>query len=337
MALIEFTDKGMYCPQADVYIDPWRAVNKALITHGHSDHARYGSAAYFTHHQNVPIIKRRLGNIEVTGFNYEETILINGVTFSFHPAGHVLGSSQIRVEYKGEVWVASGDYKTEADGVCEPFTPVKCHTFITESTFGLPVFNWSSQKHIMDEINHWWQSNVNNGKASVILAYSLGKAQRILCNINAEIGPVYVHGAVAEMNEACAEAGLLLPPYQKVTAGLVKDDFRKALIIAPSSANNTPWMKKFEPYATAVASGWMALRGARHWQAADKGFVLSDHADWPSLNQAVAETGAENIIATHGYTEAFANWLTEKGYNARMVQTGFVGEQMKQEEEKTVV
>ncbi|MCE2788187.1 MAG: ligase-associated DNA damage response exonuclease [Bacteroidota bacterium] len=333
MALIEFTESGMYCPQADVFIDPWRAVNKALITHGHSDHARYGSAAYFTHHQNVPIIKRRLGNIEVTGFNYDESILINGVAFSFHPAGHVVGSSQIRVEHKGEVWVASGDYKTEADGVCQPFEPVKCHTFITESTFGLPVFNWNSQQEVMEEINQWWQSNADNGKASVIFAYSLGKAQRILCNINHRIGPVYVHGAVADMNEACAIAGVQLPPYQKVVAAIAKEDYKTALIIAPASANNPTWMKKFEPCSTAVASGWMALRGARRWQAADKGFVLSDHADWPSLNRAVQETGAEQIIATHGYTQAFANWLTEKGYNGRVVQTGFTGEQMKQEEE----
>ncbi|MFN9581615.1 MAG: ligase-associated DNA damage response exonuclease, partial [Bacteroidota bacterium] len=210
MPLLNFTDKGMYVPAADVYIDPWRAVKKALITHGHSDHARSGSSAYLTHHQSIPILTKRLGNLNYQGVEYGEVITINGVKFSFHPAGHVLGSSQIRIEHQGEVWVASGDYKLQNDGVCTPFEPVKCNTFITESTFGLPVYNWMPQQDVFNEINEWWSKNAEQGRCSIIYAYSLGKAQRILQHVNEYIGPVYVHGAVAGMNEAYAEAGIEL-------------------------------------------------------------------------------------------------------------------------------
>jgi putative mRNA 3-end processing factor len=326
MPLIEFTQQGMYVPQADVYIDPWRAVDKAIITHGHSDHARWGCSHYLTHHQNIPIIKRRLGNIETQGIGYGEKITINGVDFSLHPAGHVLGSSQVRISYKGETWVASGDYKLQADGVAAPFEPVACHSFITESTFGLPIYSWKPQSQVMQEINQWWQRNKEQGICSVIFAYSLGKAQRILCNINHEIGEVFVHGAVNSMNEAHVEAGIVLPTYSAVTALTEKSRFKGSLVIAPASADNTPWMKKFEPYETAAASGWMALRGARRRMSVDRGFVLSDHADWYGLNEAVAATGAEHVIVTHGYTRTFAQWLSEKGIQSSIAETRFVGE-----------
>jgi putative mRNA 3-end processing factor len=336
MPLINFTDKGMYVPEADVYIDPWRTVNRALITHGHSDHARSGSDYYLTHHQNVPILKRRLGNQQFQGIEYDKVITINGVQFSFHPAGHVLGASQIRIEYKGEVWVASGDYKLQHDGVSQQFETVKCHTFITESTFGLPIYNWMPQREVMDEINAWWSKNAAVGKCSVIYAYSLGKAQRILQNVNHDIGPVFVHGAVASMNEAYTEAGVTMKSYQKVSADVDKSSYKKALIIAPSNADASPWMKKFEPYSTAFASGWMAIRGNRRQLAADRGFVLSDHADWNELNIAVKETGAEKVIVTHGFTDIFARWLNEKGIEAKTVKTEYSGEAINTEEVATV-
>lgn len=332
MPLLNFTDKGMYVPAADVYIDPWRAVNRALITHGHSDHARSGSSAYLTHHNSIPILKKRLGNLNYQGVEYGETIDINGVKFSFHPAGHVLGSSQIRIEHKGEVWVASGDYKLQNDGVCAPFEPVKCNTFITESTFGLPVYNWMPQQDVFTEINEWWAKNAEQGRCSIIYAYSLGKAQRILQHVNQQIGPVFVHGAVAGMNEAYADAGIVLKPYTKVSADIDKSHYRKALIIAPSSADASPWMKKFEPYSTAFASGWMAVRGNRRRLAADRGFVLSDHADWAELNAAVKETDATQVLVTHGFTDTFARWLCENGYDARAVKTEYAGEQLSVED-----
>jgi putative mRNA 3-end processing factor len=332
MPLLNFTDKGMYVPAADVYIDPWRAVNRALITHGHSDHARSGSSAYLTHQHSIPILKKRLGNLNYQGVEYGETIDINGVKFSFHPAGHVLGSSQIRIEHKGEVWVASGDYKLQNDGVCAPFEPVKCNTFITESTFGLPVYNWMPQQEVFNEINEWWAKNAEQGRCSIIYAYSLGKAQRILQHVNQQIGPVFVHGAVAGMNEAYADAGIALNPYTKVSADIDKSLYRKALIIAPSSADASPWMKKFEPYSTAFASGWMAVRGNRRRLAADRGFVLSDHADWAELNAAVKATEATQVLVTHGFTDTFARWLCENGYDARAVKTEYAGEQLSAEE-----
>ena len=322
----------MYVPAADVYIDPWRAVNRALITHGHSDHARSGSSAYLTHQHSIPILKKRLGNLNYQGVEYGETIDINGVKFSFHPAGHVLGSSQIRIEHKGEVWVASGDYKLQNDGVCAPFEPVKCNTFITESTFGLPVYNWMPQQEVFNEINEWWAKNAEQGRCSIIYAYSLGKAQRILQHVNQQIGPVFVHGAVAGMNEAYADAGIALNPYTKVSADIDKSLYRKALIIAPSSADASPWMKKFEPYSTAFASGWMAVRGNRRRLAADRGFVLSDHADWAELNAAVKATEATQVLVTHGFTDTFARWLCENGYDARAVKTEYAGEQLSAEE-----
>jgi putative mRNA 3-end processing factor len=330
--LIEFTNKGMFVPIANVYIDPWTAVPKALITHAHSDHARVGSGSYLSHYQSIPILQKRLGNQDFMGINYKETIQINGVNFTFYPAGHVLGSAQIKVEYKGEVWVASGDYKLENDGVSAPFESVKCHTFITESTFGLPVYKWQSQLEIFTEINDWWQQNITDGKCSVILAYSLGKAQRILQNVNIELGPVFVHGAVDEMNKAHSDANVQLNNTTRITPELNKTSFKNALIIAPPAVEGSAWLKKMEPYSLAVASGWMGLRGVRKRMNADLGFVLSDHADWDGLNLAVKNSGAENILVTHGFTAIFSKWLTEEGYNANEVNTKFSGESLTETE-----
>ena len=189
--LLQFNDKGIYCAQANVYIDPWRPVKNAIITHGHADHSRWGHQKYITHHTNVPIIKHRLGAISVTGKNWNETFVVNNVKFSLHPAGHIIGSSQVRVEYKGEVWVFTGDYKTEDDGIAIPYEVVKCHTFITECTFGLPVFKWTPQTEVMDSINRWWSDNKAEGKTSILFGYSLGKAQRLLKYLDTNIGKIY--------------------------------------------------------------------------------------------------------------------------------------------------
>jgi putative mRNA 3-end processing factor len=320
--LIEFTDVGLYVPEAKVYIDPWRAVNKAIITHGHSDHARIGHKWYMTHKQNVAILKHRLGaNINVSSVEFGEVFTINGVKFSLHPAGHVLGSSQVRVEHKGRVWVFSGDYKTANDGISGMFEPVKCHAFITESTFGMPVFNWKPQQEIFDDINRWWNKNKEDGKVSLISAYSLGKAQRIIANVDSSIGPIFTHGAVEPINEIYRAEGVALPPTTKAGAEHTSKDFKGALVVAPGSAFNTPWANKFKPTSTAVASGWMNLRGAKRWQATDRGFVLSDHADWTGLISAIKGTGCESVYITHGYTSVFSRWLQEHGYDAHEVKT----------------
>jgi putative mRNA 3-end processing factor len=274
----------------------------------------------------VPILKQRLGPVSIQGISYGEILNVNGVKFSFHPAGHIPGSSQIRVEYKGQVWVVSGDYKLEDDGLSTPFEPVRCHTFITECTFGLPVFRWKKQQEVMKEINSWWKNNRSAGLTSVLIAYSLGKAQRLITNADHSIGKIYTHGAIENMNEVLREAGIDLPVTHRVSRDTSKEDTHGSLVLAPPSAIDTPWMKKFQPYSLAIASGWMALRGMRRRRAADRGFVLSDHSDWEGLNQAIVLTGAENIITTHGYTDIFTEWLKEKGFNAVTEKTAFEGE-----------
>lgn len=320
--LLEINDCGIFCPQADIYIDPWKPVEKALITHAHSDHARPGSKYYLAHKDSEYILRLRLGeDIKLETTSYGSEHLLNGVRISFHPAGHIMGSAQIRLEYGGEVWVVSGDYKTEPDSTCTPFEPIRCHTFITESTFGLPVYTWKSQQETFEEINAWWRQNATEGKASLLSGYALGKAQRIIANVDPSIGSIYVHGAVDNVNKALEQNGLQLPPTTRVTPDIAKSSFAGSLIVAPPSAFNTPWSRKFGPKSTAMASGWMNIRGSKKRRAVDRGFVLSDHADWPGLNEAVKQTGAERVLVTHGYTAAFSKWLQEQGYDAREVQT----------------
>lgn len=325
--LLSFTDKGIYCHQGRFYIDPWRPVNKAIITHAHSDHARWGSKYYLSHHHSLPVLRHRLGqDINVEGIDYGQTIQINGVTISFHPAGHIPGSAQVRVEYKGEVWVASGDYKTENDGFCTPFEPVPCNVFITESTFGLPIYKWQSQKEIFQEVNKWWQKNKDEGKTSVLCGYSLGKAQRILTNVDPSIGKIFVHGAIYNTNEALKSTGIKLPETERVTKESDKKEFPGSLVVAPPSALASPWIRKFRPLSSAIGSGWMNLRGAKRRRAVDRGFILSDHADWPGLNEAVKATGAEMVYVTHGYTAAFSKWLNSQGIASAEVRTQYEGE-----------
>jgi putative mRNA 3-end processing factor len=325
--MLIFNKRGIYCKAGDFYIDPWKPVDRAIITHAHSDHARWGMKSYLAHKDSEVIMRMRLGkDINLQTVEYGEEIVINGVKVSLHPAGHIIGSSQVRVEYKGEVWVASGDYKVQDDGLTPPFEAVRCHGFISETTFGLPVYHWEEQAAVMDKINAWWAKNASEGRASFIMAYALGKAQRVLCGVDHSIGPVMTHGAVANVNEAFIEKGWDLPDSTRITNEHKKGDFSRALIIAPGSAVGSPWAKKLGNYSLGIASGWMALRGARRRRAADRGFVLSDHADWEGLNSAIEATGAEKVILTHGYTDIFARHLQSKGLDARVEQTDFEAE-----------
>lgn len=328
MALLEFTDRGIYCPQAGVYLDPWKPVPRALITHGHSDHAHAGHGHYLCTPVTSPIIQHRLGlsPAMVQAAPYGQTVAINGVDFSFHPAGHIPGSAQIRVDYKGEVWVFTGDYKRQPDGLSEPFEQLTCHTLITESTFGLPIYRWAPQPEIFRDVNTWWAKNKAEGKVSVIAGYTLGKAQRILKNIDPGVGTIFVHGAVDVMNQVLQRTGIVLPATQRVTKDMRKADFEGGLVVCPPSAVGSPWIRKFMPFSLGIASGWMALRGARRRRGADRGFVLSDHADWHELNDTVRQSGAENVFVTHGYSELFAQWLTENGLKAAEVKTQYEGE-----------
>ncbi|ETW12585.1 hypothetical protein ATO8_11224 [Roseivivax marinus] len=325
--VLTFTERGIYCPAGDFYIDPWRPVDRALITHGHADHAREGHARYLATEAAAPVMRYRLGEIDLETIRYGETRRIGDATVSFHPAGHIPGSAQVRVEVGGEVWVVSGDYKTEKDGFCEDFEPVTCHSFITECTFGLPVFTWESQATVAEEINTWWAKNAAEGRTSMLGAYSLGKAQRLLALVDPSIGPVLTHGAVEGTNGVLRAQGYDLPDTTQVLPETDAKSYKGALVLAPPSALGTPWARRFGQVSAAFASGWMRLRGVRRRRAGDRGFVLSDHADWDGLIGAIRETGAENVYCTHGYTDIFARWLKSEGWNAEVVPTEFGGEE----------
>ena len=205
--LVVLRESGLYCPPGDFYIDPWRPVARAVITHAHGDHARTGSDLYLTAAPGASVLRARLGDVALQSLAYGERLLVNDVAISLHPAGHVLGSAQVRLEHRGEVWVVSGDYKLEHDATCAPFETVKCDQFITEATFGLPVYRWLPTELVFEEINDWWRRNREEGKASVLFAYSLGKAQRIMSGIDASIGPIYTHGAVERLTQAYRRRG----------------------------------------------------------------------------------------------------------------------------------
>ena len=324
MDLIVARPEGLYCPAGDFHIDPWRPVESAVITHGHSDHARVGHGRYLAHEDSAGTLKSRLGaDIQLRTLPYGEVIEHRGVRLSLHPAGHVLGSAQVRVEHRGEVWVASGDYKLEDDGTCPPFEPVACHTFITESTFGLPVYRWPSQAELFGDINRWWSANAAAGRASVLFCYAFGKAQRVLHGVDAGIGPIVVHGAVEPLNQVYRAAGVALPPTRLVSDGLDAAQLGRALVLAPPSAQGTPWLRRFGSYSDAFASGWMLLRGARRRRGVDRGFVMSDHADWPGLQAAIRATGAQQVRVTHGSVAVMVRWLQENGLDASGFKTEY--------------
>lgn len=329
MDLVIARPEGLYCPPGDFYIDPWRPVDRAVITHAHGDHARWGMGHYLAAEASEGILRSRIAaDMPLQTLPYGERLTHHGVTLSFHPAGHVLGSAQIRLEYQGEVWVASGDYKVEPDGTCAPFEPVRCHTFITESTFGLPIYTWQPQAEIFAGINEWWRANREQGRASVLFSYAFGKAQRILHGIDDSIGPILVHGAVEPLNRVYRDAGVRIPETH-YAGDFKKNDptIREALIVAPPSAAGSTWMRRFGDYSDAFASGWMMLRGTRRRRGVDRGFVLSDHADWPGLLWAVEQTGAERVMVTHGSVAILVRYLREQGLDAQGFTTEYGDEE----------
>ncbi|RYF40643.1 MAG: ligase-associated DNA damage response exonuclease [Comamonadaceae bacterium] len=315
--------EGLYCPPGDFYIDPWRPVGRAVITHAHADHARVGHGHYLAAAPAEGVLRSRLGEINLQGLAYGERIVHNGVTLSLHPAGHVLGSAQVRLEHGGQVWVASGDYKVAPDRTCAPFEPVRCDVFITESTFGLPIYRWPHDDEIFADINAWWTANADAGRASVLCCYSFGKAQRVLSGVDASIGSIVVHGAVEPLNRAYRAEGVALPPTRLVTEVQNKADLRRALVVCPPGAAASTWLRRFGESSTAFASGWMQLRGARRRGGYDRGFVLSDHADWPGLMRAIGATGAQRVIVTHGSIPVMVRYLTEQGLQAQAFQTEY--------------
>ena len=329
--LVVHRPEGLYCPPGDFYIDPWRPVDRAVITHGHADHARPGNRHYLAAAPGAGILRARLGDIDLETLAYGAVTDRSGVRLSFHPAGHVLGSAQVRLEHAGRVWVVSGDYfvagasddASEDIATCEPFEPVRCDCFVTESTFALPVYRWQPQRDLFATINGWWRANAEAGRASLLMGYSVGKAQRILKGIDPSIGPILVHGAIEPINRIYREAGVALPRVQLATEVTDKAILDRALVVAPPSVAGSRWTRRFGNYSDAFASGWMQVRGARRRRSVDRGFVLSDHADWPGLLRAVAATGAGRVIVTHGREDVFVRWLADAGYEASAFQTDY--------------
>jgi putative mRNA 3-end processing factor len=325
--MLENTENGLCCPDANFYIDPLQPVDRAVITHAHADHARPGCGSYLATPACAVLIKARLGSdARVQELPYGMPLDVNGLRLSLHPAGHILGSAQVRLERNGEVWLVTGDFKRQPDPTCTPFEPLRCHALITESTFGLPVFNWPDPRDVVADINSWWRKNSEQGKPSILFAYSLGKAQRIAALVDAGIGPIFTHGAVEQMMEAYRQSGIPLNPTRPVSEAQQRRDFSSALVIAPPSAEGSPWMRRFPGAARALASGWMQIRGNRRRRGIDRGFVLSDHADWKGLLDTIYSSGAENIRVTHGFEEEMVRFLREKGLAAEALRTAFSGE-----------
>jgi putative mRNA 3-end processing factor len=330
--LLQLTEAGLYCAAGDFYLDPWLPVERAVLTHAHSDHCRAGSASYLVSREGQHVFRTRLGNPpNLNLLDFGESLDVGGVRVSLHPAGHILGSAQVRLEHRGEVAVVSGDYKLGPDRTCTPFEPVRCHHFVTESTFGLPIYQWESQERIYDQINTWWRKNREEGKVSLLFGYALGKAQRLLAGLEPEIGPIYLHGAVHRLTEDYRASGVPLPPTQPASTIAKGTRMAGALLIAPPSAHGSAWARKFGAASTAFASGWMTIRGTRRRKAVDRGFVFSDHADWPGLLEAIHATGAERIWVTHGYVSNLVRHLESLGLNAKPINTRFEGERPDEE------
>ena len=327
--LIVLRPQGLYCPAGDFYIDPWQPVARAVLTHAHADHARSGHGAYLATAISEGVLRARLGaDIALQGLAYGEAVHLNGVHVSLHPAGHVLGSAQVRVQHHGRVWVASGDYfvsgvDSDTNTTCAPFEPLRCHCFITESTFGLPIYRWRAQAVVQREINAWWQANAEAGRASLLMGYSFGKSQRLLAMLDTSIGPIAAHGAVENLNKAYRAAGVALPPTQRIDQ-MPRAELKRAIVLAPPAVQNSAWARRLGADASdAFASGWMRLRGARRRRGVDRGFVLSDHADWPGLQRAIRATGAERVIVTHGYEAVMVRWLLQQGLQAEAFVTEY--------------
>jgi putative mRNA 3-end processing factor len=327
--LIEPADAGLYCAPGGFHIDPWKPVARAVITHAHGDHLRPGSRAYLCHADALPLVRHRLGgDARVMPIADGESVLLDGVRVSMHPAGHILGAAQVRIEHRGEVWVASGDYKRQPDPTCRPFEPQRCHTFITEATFGQPVFRWDAPAVTIAEMEAWLLEMRDAGRPAVIFCYALGKAQRVLAELYASglERPVFVHGSLIPLIEVYRRAGVVMPPVHRATDAARGTSFGGEVIVAPLSARGSTWMRRFTDHSDAFASGWMRIRGAWRRRGYDRGFALSDHADWDDVLHTVRETGAERVFVTHGYTDVLTRWLVGSGFDAHAWRTQYEGE-----------
>jgi len=322
------TPSGLYCAAGGFHIDPWGAVPRALITHAHGDHARAGSAAYLCATPGAALLHRRFGDPAlVESLPYGQPLRLGDTSVSFHPAGHVLGSAQIRIEGPDGVWVVSGDYKRAPDPTCAPFEPVACDVFVTESTFALPVYRWDPAAAVVADLLAWWDENRERDLTSIVFCYTIGKAQRLLAELAAVTDrTVLVHGMLLPIIDVYRAAGVPMLPVQPLIERPRGTSLAGELVLAPPSARGTPWMRRLGALSDALASGLMRVRGVRRQRAYDRGFVLSDHADWPALLETIAATGASRVLATHGHAEPLARYLREQGLDTGVMRTAWEGE-----------
>jgi putative mRNA 3-end processing factor len=327
--LLQPTPRGLYCPPADVYIDPVRPVEKALVTHGHSDHARPGHGAVLATGTTLKIMAIRYGEDfagATQGAEWGRAITINGVTFTFHPAGHILGSAQIAVSWKGLTIVASGDYKRGRDPTAEPFEVVPCDVFITEATFGLPVFRHPDPA---SEVSKLLASlRLFPDRAHLVGAYALGKAQRVMSLVRAAgwDQPIYMHGAAEKLTRFYEAEGIDLGDVR-----LVKAADRKALggavVLCPPGSMKDLWARRFPDPVTAFASGWMRVRARARQGGVELPLIISDHSDWDELRETIRETGASEVWVTHGQEDGLVHWCGTVGLKARPLRLVGYGEE----------
>ena len=338
-SLLSIDRAGLRCEEGGFSVDPWSPVECAVVTHAHADHARAGSSRYICTPPTAALMRRRISrDLEITELEYGDSTTLGGTRISLHPSGHLLGAAQIRIEScaTGEVAVVSGDYKVRADATCAPFETIPCDTFVTESTFGLPIYRWPDEDDVAEQINGWWRENASRGRTSVVLTYALGKAQRVASLLDPSIGPIGAHGAVIPMNEVYSDFGIELPDLVHARKESATELRGRGLIIAPPSAATSPWIRKFagkDGLRTGLASGWMAVRGRRRWRAVDRGFLLSDHADWPGLLDTVRATGATRVLTMHGSRDTFARYIREEmGIEAHSVNTPYGNDDGREDE-----
>jgi putative mRNA 3-end processing factor len=316
--LVVASGAGLHCPPGGFHVDPAGPVPRAVVTHAHGDHARAGSAEYICAELSVPLLRRRLGEtVPITGVPYGDRLRLGDTEVSFHPAGHVLGSAQVRIESGGSVWVVTGDYKRQPDPTCAPFEPLRADGLVTEATFALPIYRWPEPEAVARDILAWWDAARTRGRAAVLVCYALGKAQRVLALLSALTDRrVFVHGAIEPLVALFRRAGVTMLPTERVAETTRGTSFAGELVLAPELAIGTPWMRRFGSHETGFASGWMRVRGNRRRRSFDRGFELSDHADWPALLATIRDSGARRVLTTHGYAEPLARYLRESGLDA---------------------
>lgn len=311
---LKVLQQGLFCSSGDFFIDAWSPVPVCIVTHAHGDHAYAGHGLYIGTEETLKIVKQRISkDLPTQTLSYGQKIKLGNCWISLHPAGHILGSSQIRIETGNCITVISGDYKRAPDDTCLPFEVVECDIFVTESTFALPIYRWPSNEEVFQQVISWWRENSAQNHPSILFCYALGKAQRLMSLLALQNEKnVYLHGAIFSITRLYEQMGISMIPFVPASDSAKGKDFSQDLILAPPSAMGTAWMKRFPGCRTAFASGWMEVRGTRRRKALDRGFVLSDHADWNALLRTIEESKAKVVLTTHGNSATLARYLREE-------------------------